>query len=294
MGLGVLKAQAWIRRRVRASALSRVSAGSSKNSQLAVAHLAIDVPARQHVEAHRIGVALPRETGHALAAQLPDPILAVGQLQLDGVGIAVDLAQHLALAGLEAEDLAPLDHIAMGQRQRAIVHGRVEAEDRVHGQVLGHVRMQPGHVGRAALRARAPAVVHGRHAVDRDLFAAQHHLAFEVPALVEVAVVGRAPGELAGRTGGGHHRILLRIVDVEGRHDRAVGHIDLQLIGIVEADVPGHVGLQRLHPQAVGQAVVEQVAVGRHRDRGLPVHVVRFPRRHREAAAHADRGIDRA
>ncbi|RDJ94344.1 hypothetical protein B4Q13_15070 [Lacticaseibacillus rhamnosus] len=77
---------------------------------------------------------------------------------------------------------------AMGERQFTTVCLGVEAEDGVKGQILRKMRMQPTHIGRAALGPRPPTVVHGRNAIDGKRFSPDRDGSLEVAGLIKMTL----------------------------------------------------------------------------------------------------------
>ena len=139
--------------------------------------------------------------------------------------------------------------------------------------------MQPAHIRFAALGSRPPGMIHGRDAVDGVRLAAHAHLADEMTGLIEMAGVGRAPGECAGRAASGTHRIQGRVMNIERHHQRGVGNVDDRALAIVVAYGPLAIRLRADDVQRVGQVVVEQTAWRRYRQGRAIVAKIGAPRR---------------
>ena len=128
-----------------------------------------------------------------------------------------------------------------------------------------------------ALAAGPPAVVPGGDTAEGVRLPLKDNLALEHAGLVEVAVVGGAPGEVGPVGLRRHHRILVGIVDVEGGHERPVVEVEAGAVTVVVVDFVDHVGLDGPHRQAVGQPVVAEVEAGLHGKVHLQVAVLGLP-----------------
>src|SRR5205807_1816313 len=104
------------------------------------------------------------------------------------------------------------EDVSVGEGQVGAVGGGVEVEDGVDREPGREVRVEPAHGVGVALAARSPAVVHGGDAVEPVAPAAEHDLADGVAGLVEVPVVGGAPGPPPRLGPRRDHRVHVRVV----------------------------------------------------------------------------------
>src|SRR5271168_1276939 len=122
---------------------------------------------------------------------------AVDEREIDRPSVALALARGFAMRRRETEHFAAFDDIPVREREFAPIGAWIEAEYGVDREIPGEMRVQPAHVGRAALRSRSPTVIHRRNAIDGIGLAAHGDATLEMTGLVEVSVIRGAPGELA-------------------------------------------------------------------------------------------------